>query len=398
MARSAKTVQQLADQADLDLDEVLLILWDAGIGANGPTDIVSKRQMSAARRALALPRARDLRSVRYLAELAELDQDVAVAKLNEAGVKIIEGARLAKGSVARARNVLGVSGLSVLTSQPEPAIIDEPVDSSFELPMIGVEEQVRFLEVDEIERIHWTLVEDFAASRDPIFPPGVRDQTLLGSATFRPRTSFGDKLKYPTVPLASAALFHSLALNHAFFNGNKRTALVATLVMLEQNNYMLHVPDENDLFRFVLRTAKRDLVSQTGPDRADREVAAIANWLNDRIRVTRNEEYPLKFHELRKILTSYGCTFTVLSGNRILVTRPFDQRRARFWRSGRLRSHIAYAGEGREVDRNTIHKIRRDLWLDEEHGCDSSIFYGQRPGVPDFIAWYRQTLNRLARL
>jgi hypothetical protein len=46
---------------------------------------------------------------------------------------------------------------------------------------------------------------------------------------------------------------------------------------------------------------------------------------------------------------------------------------------------------------NTIRKIRRDLWLDEDHGVDSSRFYEARPGIDEFIAMYRKTLRRLAR-
>ena len=400
MSRIAKTVTQLADEAGIDADEALLLLWDAGIDANTPDDVVAKRTMSMARRALSLPRARDLRSVNFLAGLTGIEVEDAIQRLSDAGVVVIEHDRLPKGSVSKARKVLGISGLSILSDPTSEGPIAAPeVIAYFDLPIVGPEELVKCLDAEEIERIHWALVEDFANSRDPIFPPGARDFTLLGSAAFRPQTSLGDQFKYPTVALAVGAFFHSIAMNHAFFNGNKRTALVAALVMLERNNYMLEIENEHELFRFVLRIAKHDLVKvSNSSDKADREVYEISKWLCDRMRPTRNEEYPMKFHELRKILAKYGCKFRTLSGSRIVVTRDVPQNRPILRKTRQLRSHISYGGEGRDLQRNTIHKIRRDLWLDEEHGCDSSIFYGGRPGVPEFIARYRQTLNRLARL
>ncbi|HMK62681.1 MAG TPA: hypothetical protein VK386_03595, partial [Acidimicrobiales bacterium] len=91
-------MKQMADEAGIDPDEALLLLWDAGFSANTPDELISKRTMSAARRALSLPRARDLRSVPFLAGLVGMNPEKATAKLREAGVSVIEGDRLAKGS------------------------------------------------------------------------------------------------------------------------------------------------------------------------------------------------------------------------------------------------------------------------------------------------------------
>jgi death-on-curing family protein len=96
-----------------------------------------------------------------------------------------------------------------------------------------------FLAADEVEKIHWILVEDFRRSKDPIDPPGIKSRDLLESAIYRLRTSLGGQSKYPTVPMAAAALLHAIISNHAFHNGNKRTALVATLVFLDMNGFLL---------------------------------------------------------------------------------------------------------------------------------------------------------------
>jgi death-on-curing family protein len=397
MSRSRIALRALASEADLDLDEALILLWDAGIDVEDPEDMIPRSRVAAARRALDLPSARDLASVEFLARATGVDVSVATSKLHDAGITPTAQGRLPRGSLAKARKVLGVSAAALTSHQTSTtATVRQQPAEYFELPTVGRPETVTYLTAEEVEGIHWKLVEDFAGSSDPVEPPGVRDRTMLESATFRPQTSNSGVLKYPTVPMAAAALFHSLVLNHAFHNGNKRTALVATLVFLERNNYILETTD-SALFRFVIRIAQHDLVGgRYGADEADREVYEISRWICDNARPTRSEERPMSFRDLRRILVRYACNFTPLTGNRMLITRNVTVGRLR--RVKPLKSHIWYGGEGREVDRNTLHKVRRDLWLDEEHGYDSSVFYEGRQGVGEFIAKYRLTLNRLAKL
>lgn len=67
----------------------------------------------------------------------------------------------------------------------------------------------------------------------------IRDPGLLASAVGRPQAGFGGQEVYDTIWLKTAALFESLALNHAFLDGNKRTAVVAAIHMLNWNGYEL---------------------------------------------------------------------------------------------------------------------------------------------------------------
>ena len=66
---------------------------------------------------------------------------------------------------------------------------------------------------------------------------GVKEPGLLDSALNRPKQSlFGDDA-YPAIYEKSAALVESLAMNHSFFNGNKRTALASLIIFLRLNNF-----------------------------------------------------------------------------------------------------------------------------------------------------------------
>ena len=221
-------------------------------------------------------------------------------------------------------------------------------------PTIGhPAESLSLLSAGDIEAIHWDLVRDYAKSRDPIDPPGVRNEAILDSAVFRPHTALGQVLKYPSVVMAAAALFHSIVHDHCFHNGNKRTAVVSVLVFLDRNGYMLNISEE-ELFEFVLRVGRHGILDdEAGPgkDYTDRETLAIARWLQSRVKQVRKGELCVKFRQLRQILTTFGCKFAETARGYIDIYR--DGRRVQVW----------YGGEGRDVEVNTVHMIRRELEL-----------------------------------
>lgn len=65
--------------------------------------------------------------------------------------------------------------------------------------------------------------------------PGIRDEALLESAVAAPQaTMLGRPLIFVPIEIAAAYLFY-ICRNHAFIDGNKRTALAACLVFLETN-------------------------------------------------------------------------------------------------------------------------------------------------------------------
>jgi death on curing protein len=72
----------------------------------------------------------------------------------------------------------------------------------------------------------------------------VRDLGLLDSACHRPQASLFGEEAYPTLAGKAAALMHSLACNHALVDGNKRLALLATVVFLRINGYVLDLTDD----------------------------------------------------------------------------------------------------------------------------------------------------------
>jgi death-on-curing protein len=96
---------------------------------------------------------------------------------------------------------------------------------------------------------------------------GVRDAGLLESALGRPRHLFAYADPSPSVPQLAAAYAFGIARNHAFIDGNKRTAYVVCRTFLILNGFDMTAGRE-DRYEKFLALAAGDLSEQ-----------AFADWL-----------------------------------------------------------------------------------------------------------------------
>jgi death-on-curing protein len=92
---------------------------------------------------------------------------------------------------------------------------------------------IRFLSVPEVIAINVAVIQKYSPGEQV----GVKTQSLLESAVFRPQTSVFGEDAYPTIFEKAAALFESLGQNHAFHNANKRTAFTAVVIFLKYNGF-----------------------------------------------------------------------------------------------------------------------------------------------------------------
>ena len=208
----------------------------------------------------------------------------------------------------------------------------------------------------------------------------------LESAVARQSTGFGSKDKYRTVPEVAATLFYGLAMNHAFDNGNKRTALVSMLVLLDRNRTLLMDATEEDLFDLVTTMVKHQLPirQDSSAKRDDLEVTYVAKWLRERTRDLKLGDRHLEFRDFRSLLEYMGCTFDAPDKNYIKVRR------------GGHSFGMGYPKAKFTVDVQIIKDARRTLMLDEVHGVDSAAFYDFEGSVDIFVNTYRNLMRRLA--
>ena len=83
---------------------------------------------------------------------------------------------------------------------------------------------------------------------------GLLNLALLESAVERPQATFDGKDLYPDLFEKAAALLDSLVNNHPFVDGNKRTGVTATAMLLRINNFRL-VCSQSELEVFTLQVA-----------------------------------------------------------------------------------------------------------------------------------------------
>jgi death-on-curing protein len=85
---------------------------------------------------------------------------------------------------------------------------------------------------------------------------GLRDENMLESALARAenKAAYGD----PAVEELAAAYVFGIARNHAFVDGNKRTAIVAAGTFLLLNGYQL-AADQGTVYEFVMGVASGEI-------------------------------------------------------------------------------------------------------------------------------------------
>lgn len=115
-------------------------------------------------------------------------------------------------------------------------------------------EGLRHLTVGAVKAIHAEVLAAHGGAH------GIRDETLLESAVAAPQaTMMGQPLISEPIEIAAAYLFY-LCRNHAFIDGNKRTALAACLVFLETNSLLPDAKLPADVWEeFVLDVAASKL-------------------------------------------------------------------------------------------------------------------------------------------
>ena len=98
-----------------------------------------------------------------------------------------------------------------------------------------------FPTIEEVVAIHDAAIQEFGGSM------GLRDMGALASAIMRPQIGY-----YDGIVEEAAALLESLAMNHPFIDGNKRTAFYTTDAFLRKKGSFIDC-DNDEAHRFFMR-------------------------------------------------------------------------------------------------------------------------------------------------
>ena len=252
------------------------------------------------------------------------------------------------------------------------------------------------LSVGEVLRAHFLIAEFFADEKKGLGGVGPRDKEghLLHSALSRQFTEFGGVRKWDDeFHIAATALF-GLLKNHPFHDGNKRTALLSVLHLLEKQgrrteekkikweNLVVAVADNrhrsNDLYRHIRSNAA---------DAPDADVAYIASRLRMMTRRRERTDHSLTYRQMNRLLRSHQFVMRTPRNNQIGIFR-IGERQAL--------GHVGFPGMSREVARGDLKKIRGICGLSENDGWDSKAFFNGAEGMDFLLSEYAEPLRRLA--
>jgi len=108
----------------------------------------------------------------------------------------------------------------------------------------------------------------------------VRDLGSIESAIARPYSGY-----YRPIAKKAAALMQSLATNHGFVDGNKRTAILMTFILLVRSGYTLRFPDEESFNREIER-----MVLDVVEHRLDFD--GLVAWMEQRLKRHEPGDFP----------------------------------------------------------------------------------------------------------
>lgn len=239
------------------------------------------------------------------------------------------------------------------------------------------------MDASTIVFIHDYLTDFFAGKEDPISPPGVKDMSTIESAAARPNATAGGHDAYPTVFMKAASLFHSIACNHSFHNGNKRAALLSTLYFLSEHGYWVDRCDDDEMYEFTRQIAAHEVTA----DRRD-EVPIIAGWLERNSRRQQKGEKPMKLGELREVLGRFGYELRDLGKTLEVIN------------DGQVVETVLKKGAKgfEDYDPSYISELRKRLGLTAEEGIDSARFYGQKGIAEELNSFMQLRLDVMKRL
>jgi death on curing protein len=120
---------------------------------------------------------------------------------------------------------------------------------------------IKYFTLEEILRLHFQVIEDYGGSH------GIRDEERLKSLILAPQQAVFGEEQYPGIYEKAAVYMRNLIADHAFVDGNKRTAVTICGIFLMRNGHEFDATPK-ELEDFAVKVATDHL-----------SVDEIANWL-----------------------------------------------------------------------------------------------------------------------
>lgn len=252
----------------------------------------------------------------------------------------------------------------------------------------------------EVLQAHFFLVDYFFKIQEGIGGIGPKDINLLHSALSRQFTQFGGKAKWNDRIDVCATLVFGLVKNHPFFDANKRTAFLVSLLHLQKIGRMPTV-EHKDYEDFIVDVAEGNMkkyhwYENTCGSEQDREIMTISRFLKRNTREIDLRQKTITYREINTILLSRGFELINPMGNRINLVKTDDvSRHLKGYQPKRI-AHVGFHGWTKQVSLKDVNIIREASKLDARHGYDSQSFFNGLDDPLSLIKKYKDPLERLA--
>lgn len=252
---------------------------------------------------------------------------------------------------------------------------------------------------DDILRAHYIIADYFIEEGEAVVY-GVKNYDLLSSATHRQVTNFGGIEKWETDFQKMATLLYGLVKNHAFHDGNKRTALLVLLLYIERCKLQLRV-EQSKLETLLIRIAANRLDEYTSFAKYINNDEPIINFIADLIkRYTRNQNkryYAITFAEFNHKLNRFNVRLCNPSGNYIDVHKIIEEKKmGLFTKQKDIKiKQIGFPGWKKQVNIKALKEVLKAAQLTAEYGVDSDVFFNGEEPIYTLIHEYRGPLSRL---
>ena len=252
----------------------------------------------------------------------------------------------------------------------------------------------------EIVKAHYIL-SDYFLSEGETVRFGIHDFGLLSSAVNRQCVSFGGKEKWKTPVQKIATFVFGLVKDHAFNDGNKRTALLAMLLALQKNNRQANCK-KIEFEKLLVRIAANELNDYKDykkyKELPDAEVLFIADFISRRSRKVETTYHSLTYEEFNTKLKKYNVWLANPKDNYINVYKKKTGKMSIF---GKQKSQdnritqIGFRGWKSQINPKAVREVLRAAKLTAEDGIDSKVFYYDAEPEYKLIEDYYPIMKRL---
>ena len=252
----------------------------------------------------------------------------------------------------------------------------------------------------DVLKAHYIL-SDYFLKKGETVRFGLLNFGMLSSAVGRQYVEFGGRKKWNDDYHKIATLLYGLTMDHAFHDGNKRTALLSALWYLNKINREVQKKTIPYLEALVVDIAahglneRRDFKKYGNVD--DPEIRFIADKLKSWTRQVDKRMYTITYNELNTRLKQYGFYLDKPSGNHIGIYKKRSGVFSLFRDDLRLGS-IGFPGWKNQVSSGDLKRVLSLTQLDSDHGIDSVVFFKDATPSYELLQQYNAPLKRLKDL